>query len=99
MDESTTAALNIRLSTIEEQLKDLKKLMIDSAIQQKDMQTMEQRVSHLESNEQEIFHRLNQLEIRPEQDSARRWNYVVDYIFKAIVSFGVVLLLCKVGLQ
>ena len=98
-EEKSITALNIRLSAIEEQIKDLKTLMMDSVKQESHIQELEKDVSSLEKNEREIFQRLNALEQKPDKDSAKKWNYIADYIFKAVVAFCALYLLSKIGIS
>lgn len=43
--------------------------------------------------------RLRKLELAPMERSSGRWNYIMDYAFKAIVAAGVGFILVKVGLK
>jgi len=43
--------------------------------------------------------RIRKLELAPAEHGAARWNYIIDYTFKALVAAGVGFILMKVGLK
>lgn len=98
MDEEAKA-INYRLSNIEKTLAELKDVVIETKLQQKD-------IDDLKSREDEILNavnchdqRLRILENRPTQERANRWTTITDTIFKLVTTALVSFALLKIGLK
>lgn len=96
-DEAKT--INYRLSNIEKTLAELKDVVIETKLQQKD-------IDDLKSKEDEILNavnchdqRLRILENRPTQERANRWTTITDTIFKLVTTALVSFALLKIGLK
>lgn len=92
-------AINYRLSNIEKTLAELKDVVIETKLQQKD-------IDDLKSKEDEILNavnchdqRLRILENRPTQERANRWTTITDTIFKLVTTALVSFALLKIGLK
>lgn len=97
MDEEAKA-INYRLSNIEKTLAELKDVVIETKLQQKD-------IDDLKSKEDEILNavnchdqRLRILENRPTVERANRWTTITDTIFKLVTTALVSFALLKIGL-
>lgn len=95
-DEAET--INYRLSNIEKTLAELKDVVIETKLQQKD-------IDDLKNKEDEILRavnvhdqRLRVLENRPSIEKANRWTTVTDTVFKLVLTALVSYVLIKVGL-
>lgn len=96
--EDEAKAINYRLSNIEKTLAELKDVVIETKLQQKD-------IDDLKSKEDEILNavnhhdqRLRVLENRPSIEKANRWTTVTDTVFKLVLTALVSYVLIKVGL-
>lgn len=97
--EDEAKAINYRLSNIEKTLAELKDVVIETKLQQKD-------IDDLKSKEDEILNavnchdqRLRILENRPTQERANRWTTITDTIFKLVTTALVSFALLKIGLK
>ena len=95
-DEAET--INYRLSNIEKTLAELKDVVIETKLQQKD-------IDDLKNKEDEILRAVNAhdqwlrvLENRPSIEKANRWTTVTDTVFKLVLTALVSYVLIKVGL-
>ena len=89
--EITMETLNYRLEQLEKSVSELKKLLVDSKLQDKDIETLKTDVSSLET-------RVGNLEKAPAEAKASWFDKVVDIIFKLAITAGVGIVLAKIGL-
>lgn len=96
--EDEAKAINYRLSNIEKTLAELKDVVIETKLQQKD-------IDDLKSKEDEILNAVNHhdqrirvLENRPTQEKANRWTTITDTVFKMVITAVFAFILIKVGL-
>lgn len=96
--EDEAKAINYRLSNIEKTLAELKDVVIETKLQQKD-------IDDLKSKEDEILNAVNHhdqriraLENRPTQEKANRWTTITDTVFKMVITAVFAFVLIKVGL-
>lgn len=89
--EITMETLNYRLEQLEKSVSELKNLLVDSKLQDKDIETLKTDVSSLET-------RVCNLEKAPAETKASWFNKCVDIIFKLAITAGVSIVLAKIGL-
>ena len=89
--EITMETLNYRLEQLEKSVSDLKNLLVDSKLQDKDIETLKTDVSSLET-------RVGNLEKAPVETKANWLDKCVDIIFKLAITAGVSIVLAKIGL-
>ena len=89
--EITMETLNYRLEQLEKSVSELKSLLVDSKLQDKDIETLKTDVSSLET-------RVGNLEKAPAEAKASWFDKVVDIIFKLAITAGVGIVLAKIGL-
>jgi t-SNARE complex subunit (syntaxin) len=88
--EITMETLNYRLEQLEKSVSELKSLLVDSKLQDKDIETLKTDVSNLET-------RVGNLEKAPAEAKASWFDKVVDIIFKLAITAIVGVVLTKIG--
>ena len=89
--EITMETLNYRLEQLEKSVSELKSLLVDSKLQDKDIETLKTDVSNLET-------RVSNLEKAPAEAKASWFDKCVDIIFKLAITAIVGIVLAKIGL-
>lgn len=88
--EITMETLNYRLEQLEKSVSELKSLLVDSKLQDKDIETLKTDVTNLET-------RVSNLEKAPAEAKASWFDKVVDIIFKLAITAIVGVVLTKIG--
>lgn len=103
MNEET---LEYRLKNIEDTLVELKNVVVENRLQQKDIDEMkkfqsETRVIISERDERikGLDDRIKELENAPAKRKSSKWDTAMDIIYKIAITAGMGLILAKVGLQ
>lgn len=60
---------------------------------------LENEVTKIKSNSKESDKNIAELKAAPDKKSAAKWNYVMDYAFKALVTIAVGYFMYKIGLS
>jgi hypothetical protein len=89
--EITMETLNYRLEQLEKSVSELKSLLVDSKLQDKDIETLKTDVSNLET-------RVGNLEKAPAEAKASWFDKCVDIVFKLAITAIVGIVLAKIGL-
>ena len=88
--EITMETLNYRLEQLEKSVSELKCLLVDSKLQDKDIETLKTDVSSLKT-------RVGKLEKAPTEAKANWFDKVVDIVFKLAITAIVGIVLAKIG--
>lgn len=88
--EITMETLNYRLEQLEKSVSELKNLLVDSKLQDKDIETLKTDVSNLET-------RVYKLEKTPAETKACWFDKCVDIIFKLAITAIAGVVLTKIG--
>ena len=88
--EITMETLNYRLEQLEKSVSELKNLLVDSKLQDKDIETLKTDVSNLET-------RVYKLEKTPAETKAGWFDKCVDIIFKLAITAIAGVVLTKIG--
>ena len=88
--EITMETLNYRLEQLEKSVSELKNLLVDSKLQDKDIETLKTDVSSLET-------RVGNLEKVPAEAKASWFDKCVDIIFKLAITAIAGVVLTKIG--
>lgn len=99
MDESNIDVLDYRLKSIEDQIKELKGLLVSVPIMSNTLESLEKRVQACETNIDLLNREVSKVKNEPVKKSAERWQYICDYAFKLIVASGIGAILLKIGLK
>ena len=91
--------LDYRLQQIENEIKGLKELLVTVPILNNDLQNLEHRISATETNIDLLTKEVSKLKSEPMKKSAEKWNYILDYAFKTIITVVIGYFLYKVGLS
>ena len=89
--EITMETLNYRLEQLEKSVSELKKLLVDSKLQDKDIETLKAQVEDLDK-------RVNNLEKAPAEAKANWFDKGLDIVFKLAITAIVGIVLAKIGL-
>ena len=96
MEEAT---IEYRLDNIEKVLGEMKDVLLENKLQARDIRDLGQQQKELLNAINAHEKRIKELEVQPMKDKADKWQYILDYIFKSIVTIAVGYVLVKVGLQ
>ena len=88
--EITMETLNYRLEQLEKSVSELKSLLVDSKLQDKDIETLKTDVSNLET-------RVSNLEKAPAEAKASWFDKGLDIVFKLAITAIVGIVLSKIG--
>lgn len=91
--------LDYRLQQIENEIKGLKELLVTVPILNNDLQNLEHRISTAETNIDLLNKEVSKLKNEPTKKSAEKWNYILDYMFKTVVTIIIGYFFYKVGLS
>lgn len=95
MNEET---IGYRLDSIEETLRQLKDLLVTTQRQQDQIDILQKNQYQMQSTLDDIKVDIQELRVRPAMQDSKRWQYILDYIFKALVAAGVGALLVTLKL-
>lgn len=98
-ENDTIGILDFRLKSIEDEIKNLKSLLVSVPIMNNAIDNLEKRVSACETNIDLLNREVSKIKNEPVKKSAEKWHYICDYIFKTIVGLGVTALIIKLGLK
>lgn len=96
--EITMKTLNYRLEQLEKSVSELKSLLVDSKLQDKDIKSLNEKVENLETKVEELETRVGNLEKAPAVTKASWFDKGVDIVFKLAITAGVGIVLAKIGL-
>lgn len=91
--------IEYRLDKIDEQLQELKHLVLATKLQQKDIDELKARVDSAEQEIGGVKKNLAELEKAPLKNKADRWQFILDYVFKTAITIILGVFLAKVGLK
>jgi hypothetical protein len=89
--EITMDTLNYRLEQLEKSVSEFKELLVNSKLQDKDIETLKTDVSNLET-------RVGNLEKAPAEAKASWFDKGLDIVFKLAITAIVGIVLAKIGL-
>lgn len=90
--EITMETLNYRLEQLEKSVSELKELLVNSKLQDKDIETLKTDVNDLDA-------RVSTLEKTPAEKKASWFDKVLDIVFKLAITAIVGIFLAKIGLE
>lgn len=96
-DEINLEVVDYRLKNIENQLSELKDLLVQVPMLNKEIADMDKRLSFAEADIKTVKEDINRMKIAPVKKSAERWQYIIDYIFKGLVALAVAYLFAYKG--
>lgn len=96
MEEAT---IEYRLDNIEKVLGEMKDVLLENKLQARDIRDLGQQQKELLNAINAHEKRIKELEMKPVQDRANKWQYILDYIFKGVVAAVVGYIFIKIGLN
>lgn len=99
MENNKEQLIEYRLTSIEEKLDEMKNLLIESQIHARDIDYLKRKVKELESNQNTQEERMRKVEEAPAIHKAERWQQVLDFVFKSMMTAAVTILLVTVGIK
>lgn len=96
--EITMETLNYRLEQLEKSVSELKELLVNSKLQDKDIKSLNEKVEELETKISKLETRVSNLEKAPAVTKASWFDKCVDIVFKLAITAIVGIVLAKVGL-
>lgn len=98
-EDKDIALINYRLVSIEQQISELKELLIDVP-RLKDRLVITEKQSEENKNEiEELKYKVQELQNAPVKKDAARWQYILDFIFKLFVSAAVIYFFSQMGVK
>lgn len=91
--------LDFRLTNIENTLNELKNVLVETKLQQRDIDDLKKMQQETLEAINSHDKRIRNLEIAPDKDKASKWELIADYLFKGILGAVVVVILAKIGLN
>lgn len=99
MNNQNGGTIGYRLSVIEKTLSELKDVVIENKLQQRDISDLRDKMDEILSAINAHEKRIRLVEDRPLKEKADKWQYIVDYIFKGIVSVAIIAFLAKLNIS
>lgn len=91
-------AIEYRLTAIEETLKELKDVMIKTALQQKDIEELKHKTEEITDDLNSIDKRIKVLELQPYKEKSSRWEFIINTAFKFLITGLIVYFFTKIGI-
>lgn len=91
--------VNFRLSQIEESIKDLRTVVLETKLQERDIKDLSEQQTELLQAINAHDARLKTLEQKPTQEKAAKWQYIIDFLFKVLVAAAITFVLSKIGIN
>lgn len=99
MPESDGNVLDFRLTNIENTLNELKNVLVETKLQQRDIDDLKKMQQETLEAINSHDKRIRALEMAPDKAKAGKWEIIADFVFKAILGAVVVVILAKIGLN
>lgn len=93
------ATVNYRLSQIEDSIKDLRTVVLETKLQERDIKDLSEQQTELLQAINAHDARLKTLEQKPTQEKAAKWQYIMDFLFKVLVAAAITFVLSKIGIN
>lgn len=92
--EESLEIMNFRLTNIEKSIEELKDVVLDTKLQERDIKDLAATQNELLKAVNAHDVRIKNLELKPTKEKADRWQFIVEYIFKTAVA-GVIIYFLK----
>lgn len=76
-----------RLDSIDHKLDGIQQLMIDTALQQKDIDLLKDEVKQLKAEQEKLKETVANLKGQPNKDKADKWNIIEKWLFAGVLTF------------
>ena len=92
--EESLEIMNFRLTNIEKSIEELKDVVLDTKLQERDIKDLAATQNELLKAVNAHDVRIKNLELKPTKEKADRWQFIVEYIFKTVVA-GIIIYFLK----
>lgn len=97
--EITMETLNYRLEQLEKSVNELKSLLVDTKIQDKDIKDLQKKYVNLDDKIEILEKRVDNLEKAPALNKASWFDKTMDVVFKLAITAIAGLVFMKIGLN
>lgn len=91
--------VNFRLTSIEATLSELKAVIVENKLQEKEIKDIKEKLVECLQAFNSHDKRIRNLEIKPIQDKASKWQTITDMVFKWAIATGIGVFAVKFGLK
>lgn len=98
-EQNDTKIINYRLTNIESTLAELKTVIVENKLQEKEIRDIKEKLIECLQAFNAHDKRLRQLELQPIQNKADRWQQIVDMVFKTVIAGAIGFVAVKFGLK
>lgn len=91
--------VNFRLTSIEATLSELKAVIVENKLQEKEIKDIKEKLVECLQAFNSHDKRIRNLEIKPIQDKASKWQTITDMVFKWAIAAGIGVFAVKFGLK
>lgn len=91
--------VNFRLTSIEATLSELKAVIVENKLQEKEIKDIKEKLVECLQAFNSHDKRIHNLEIKPIQDKASKWQTITDMVFKWAIATGIGVFAVKFGLK
>lgn len=91
--------VNYRLTSIEATLSELKAVIVENKLQEKEIKDIKEKLVECLQAFNSHDKRIRNLEIKPIQDKASKWQTITDMVFKWAIATGIGVFAVKFGLK
>ena len=97
--EINIETINYRLDKLEETLSQLKEVIINDRLQQRELELIKVQTSEIQAELNSQNERIKSLEIQPVRAQASRWNQIIEMSFKFVIGAILSFIAVKLGLN
>lgn len=97
--EINIETINYRLDKLEETLSQLKEVIINDRLQQRELELIKVQTSEIQAELNSQNERIKFLEIQPVRTQASRWNQIIEMSFKFAIGAALSYIAIKLGLN
>lgn len=97
--ESDTKIINYRLTNIESTLAELKTVIVENKLQEKDIQSIKCKLEECIQAFNSHDKRIRNLELEPVKSKADRWQTITDMVFKWVIGAAISFFAIKFGVK
>ena len=91
-------AIEYRLTAIEETLKELKDVMIKTALQQKDIDSLKNKTEDITDDLNSMDKRIKVLELQPYKEKSNKWEFILNTAFKFLITGVCIYFFTQIGI-
>lgn len=98
-EQNDTKIINYRLTNIESTLSELKTVIVENKLQEKEIQDIKGKLVECLQAFNAHDKRIRNLELEPVKNKADKWQQIVDMVFKTVIAGAIGFVAVKFGLK